>query len=351
MKVSNETKIGALTAIAITTLILGFSFLKGKTIFSKPKYIYAVFENVNGLPASTAPVMMKGLQIGVTGEAIEQDENVTRIIVPIKLNKNVKIPVNSIAVITGNPLGLSASVIDIKGGDSTRLASMVAARKAQGKGMYLVPGDTIATNASLDILNEVTKQLNPVLFQVQNAVHSLDSVMRAIGRTFDPATKSNFQSILANVNRTTANLITSTASLNQLLNTQTGALAQSLNHVNAFTGNLEKNNDKITSVLDNLEKTTKKLSELKLDETLDGMNKSVGELQGLIKSFNNDKGTLGKLLNDPAMYQNINNLMFSINTLVDDLKVNPKRYISIFGRKDRSIKPLTRPLEQDSIPQ
>jgi phospholipid/cholesterol/gamma-HCH transport system substrate-binding protein len=335
LKVSNETKIGALTVIAITILILGFNFLKGRSLFSKPKQFYAVFDKINGLPASTATVMMKGLPIGVTGEAVESDESVSSIIVPIKLNKNVRIPANSVAVITGSALGISSSVLEIKPGNDTL--------------HFLKPGDHIATNASPDLLNEVTKQLNPVLFQVQNAVQSLDSVLKVIGRTFDPNTKSNFQGILANVNKTTASLIQSSASLQQLLNMQSGALAQSLNNVNSFTGNLAKNNDKINALLANLEKASKNVAELKLDETMSGLNKSITELNAVIKSFSNDKGTLGKLLNDPALYQQMNNLTFSINTLVDDLKVNPKRYLSLFGRKDKKIKALERPLN-DSVP-
>jgi phospholipid/cholesterol/gamma-HCH transport system substrate-binding protein len=335
LKVSNETKIGALTIIAITMLFLGFNFLKGKTLFSKPKYFYAVFDKINGLPANAAPVMMKGLQIGVTGEAIESDENISAIIVPIKLKKDVRIPANSVAVISGSPLGLSSSVVDIKPGDNMKA--------------FIKPGDTITTKASPDLLNEVTQQLNPVLYQVQKSVQSLDSVLRIVGSTFDPNTKSNMQGILANVNRTTANLIASSASLQQLLNTQSGALAQSLNNVSNFTGNLAKNNEKINGLLSNLEKASKNVAGLKLDETMGGLNQSITELNKVIKTFGNDKGTLGKLLNDPALYQQLNNLTFSINTLVDDLKVNPKRYISLLGRKDRKIKPLERPLN-DTVP-
>jgi phospholipid/cholesterol/gamma-HCH transport system substrate-binding protein len=335
LKVSNETKIGALTAIAITILILGFNFLKGKTLFSTPKKIYAVYESTMGLP-NTAPVYYKGLQIGVTGDKHELDKFASRIVVPITLNKDILIPRNSVAIISGSPLGISSSVIDIKPGDDTL--------------HFIKVGDTVMTNAPSDLLNQVTKQLNPVLYQVENAVHSLDSVLRIIGNTFDANAKNNVQGILANINKTTAGLITSSASLQQLLNTQSGALAQSLNNVNSFTGNLAKNNEKINGVLSNLEKASGKIANLELDETMKGLNKSINELQGVIAKFGNEEGTLGKLIKDPSIYNRLNNLTFSINTLVDDLKVHPKRYISLFGRKDKKIKPLDRPLN-DSVPQ
>lgn len=342
MKISNETKVGALTAIAITILVLGYNFLKGKNLFNKPKVVYAIYDNVDGLPNSS-PVMYKGIQIGKTGNNEANDQYATKIIVSITLNKDILIPKNSIAIIKGSPIGLGTTVIDIKPGNDYST--------------FLKPGDTIRTNAPSDLLDQVSRQLDPVLFEVKSAVHSLDSVLKVIGNTFDPSTKSNFQGILANVNKTTSHLIATSISLETLLNTQTGALAKSLknvegitNSLTSFTDNLTKNNGKITSTLANMDKTSANLANLKLEETLGNVNKTVVELKNMIGKFNNDKGTLGLLLKDPDLYNSMNSLTFSLNTLIDDLKVNPKRYISIFGRKDKKIEPLKRPLS-DTIPQ
>jgi phospholipid/cholesterol/gamma-HCH transport system substrate-binding protein len=330
LRISNETKVGALTAIAITILVLGYNFLRGKNLFSKPKNIYAVYDNTMGLPNIAAPVFYKGLQIGVTGEKFELDERASKIVVPITLSKKILIPKNSVAIISGSALGISSSVIEIKpGNDYTK---------------FIEPGDTLLTNAPSDLLNEVTKQLNPVLYQVGNAVHSLDSVLRIIARTFDANAKNNVQAILANVQKTTAGLITSSASLQQLLNTQSGALAGSLNNINSFTGNLVKNNDKINGIVDNLGKATTKFSELNVELTLTKLNQSIDELKGVIAKLNNENGSLGLMMKDATLYNRINGLTKSMNTLVDDFKVNPKRYLSIFGRKDKKIKPLDQPL-------
>ncbi len=321
---------GVLTAIAITILVLGYNFLRGKNLFSKPNQVFAVYDNTMGLPNIAAPVFYKGLQIGTTGEKIELDERASKIVVPITLTKKIMIPKNSVAIISGSALGISSSVIEIKpGNDNSR---------------FIQPGDTLLTNAPSDLLNEVTKQLNPVLYQVGNAVHSLDSVLRIIANTFDANAKNNVQAILANVQRTTAGLIQSSASLQELLNTQTGALAGSLNNINSFTGNLAKNNDKINGIMSNIDKATTKFAELDAATTFNKLNQSIDELKAVIAKLNNDNGTLGKLIKDDALYNRINGLTQSMNTLVDDIKVNPKRYISLFGRKDKKIKPLDRPL-------
>jgi phospholipid/cholesterol/gamma-HCH transport system substrate-binding protein len=335
LKISNETKVGALTAVAITVLVLGYNALRGKNLFNKPNKVYALFDNTTGLPNS-APVYYKGLQIGTTGDKVEKDAMVSQILVPITLTKDILLPRNSIAIISGSPLGISTSVIDIKPGDDLT--------------HFIKPGDTLITNASKDILNEVTKQLNPVLFEVKNAVHSLDSVLKVIGNTFDPNTKSNFQGILSNVNKTTGNLIASSASLQSLLSSQSGTLAKSFNNVAAFTDNLTKQNEKINSTLANLQKASTNVANLKLDEPITNLNKTITVLQEVIGKFNNDKGTLGLLMKDPDLYNQLHSLTFSLNTLVDDLKVNPKRYISIFGRKDKKIKPLTKPLSDTLTP-
>jgi len=96
MKISNETKVGALTAIAITLLILGFNFLKGKSLFDKTTQIYAVFPTVEGLTPSN-PVTVNGLQVGTVSKLVEKDQNVTGVVVVMNLTKDIHIPKNSIA--------------------------------------------------------------------------------------------------------------------------------------------------------------------------------------------------------------------------------------------------------------
>jgi phospholipid/cholesterol/gamma-HCH transport system substrate-binding protein len=316
MKISNETKIGALTAIAITIMILGFNFLKGKSLFGKSHNLFAKYTNVQGL-ASSNPVMINGLQVG-TVYSITTDKNMKEILVNMNLTKDVNIPVNSFAYIKNNPLGVTA--IEIKLGNASE---------------YLPKNDTIKTGTSAGILDEAAQEIRPVLTQVKNAVRSLDSVLQTVNSVVDPNAKNNIRGILENLNRTTAGLTVSSASLNELLNTQTGALAKSLNNVSAFTGNLANNNEKLTSVMTNLDKTTTNLSNLDLQKTLNTLDATVNDLKASMAKLNSTNGTAGMLLNDPKLYNNLAATANKINTLVDDIKTNPKRYISfsVFGKK------------------
>lgn len=318
MKISNETKIGALTAIAITLMVLGFNFLKGKTFFGKSHNLFAKYTNVQGL-ASSNPVMINGLQVG-TVYSISTDKNMKEILVNMTLTKDVNIPDNSIAYIKANPLGTTS--IEIRLGDAMT---------------YLPKNGTIKTGESAGIMEAAVQEIRPVLSQVKNAVHSLDSVLMNVNSVIDPNAKNNIRGILENLNKTTVGLVASSASLQTLLNTQTGDLAKSMSNVNSFTGNLAKNNDKLTAVMTNLDKTTTNLSNLDLEKTLNLLNGTIGDLKSTIGKLNTKEGTAGMLMNDTKLYNNLTATANKLNLLLDDLKTNPKRYISfsVFGKKSK----------------
>ncbi len=159
---------------------------------------------------------------------------------------------------------------------------------------------------------------------------SLDSLIRVVGGLFDPGVKNNFSSIIAN-------LAKSSASLQVLLNERTGSLAHSMIHLDSFTNNLANNNQRITGTLDNLEKTTGKLANAKIDETLQSVQGAMNSLKDAINKINSTNGTMGLLLNDKKLYLNLDNTVRSLNILLDDLRMHPKRYvnISVFGSKDK----------------
>ncbi len=317
MKISNETKIGVLAVLAITLLVLGFNFLKGKSLFAKSHTLYAKYTNVQGL-ANSNPVMINGLQVG-TVYSITTDKNMKQILVNMTLTKDVNIPLNSIATIKQNPLGITA--VEINLGDATE---------------YIPKNDTINTLPSTGIFNEVLSKVDPLFSQVTKAVSSIDSVLLSFNRILDPSAKNNIGATLENLNKTTANLIDASTSLNILLNTQTGTLAKTMGNLNSFTGNLANNNDKITSMVGNLDKTATTLSKLELDKTLATLNTTISELKTTIGKLNSTSGTAGMLLNDPKLYNNLTATSNKLNLLIDDLKTNPKRYISlsIFGKKN-----------------
>ena len=326
MKVSNETKVGAIAVVAVTFLILGFNFLKGKKLFSESKMLYGIYGNVQGL-ANSNPIMINGLQVGTVFK-ISTDKDMRRITVTLNITKDINLPKNSIAIIKPNPIGTTS--VEIKLGDALD---------------NLKNKDTIYTEANAGIFNDVLKKLDPVLYEVKRAVGSIDSLLVNMNGVIDPRAKNNIGATLENLNRVTASMVSTTASLNILLNTQTGALAKSLNNMNAITSNLANQNEKISNVVSNLDKATTKLAALDLQKTMNTFDATINDLKGLTAKFNDNKGSLGLMLNDPSLYKNLASTGNKLNLLLDDIRSNPKRYVSIsvFGKK-QTIVPLAYPL-------
>lgn len=331
MTVSNETKVGALTAVAITLLILSFNFLKGKTLLKTGNYLYAKYTDTKGVKISN-PVYVNGFQVGAVADIENADPTLKSLIVAIKLTDAYDIPANSVAVINENPLGTPS--IEIKLGNSQS---------------FLQQGDTLQTAESKGLLSGVMDKLGPVTEQLEKTIETLDVVLKNINSVFDPQTKNNLQAVIANVNKTTESLVISSASLQQMLNQQTGAIAQSMNNVNKFTKNLSDNNEKVSQTLTNVTKTSENFAKADLAGSVDQLKAAIGNLNKLVEKVNSTDGSLGKLINDKTLYNNLNNTIKSANILVDDLRVHPKRYvnISVFGKKDKT-GPLMAPLA-DSV--
>jgi len=320
MKISNETKVGVLAAIAITLLILGFNFLKGKNLLERKDTIYAVFPRVEALGPSD-PIKINGLQVGLVAELEEKDANLSGVIVSLNITKKINIPVNSYAIINANPLG--SSTLNIVLGTSTS---------------YVKEGDTLATHSGSGILEDLKSSLSPTVDRVNGTLKSLDSLVEQVGVVLDPKTKANLQNVIAN-------LATASGSLTSLLNAQNGALAASLNNMSAFTGNLKKNNDSINRIIGNVELMTKKFAALDLEKTLTKLEAAVDNLNITLNKVNKGDGSLGLLMNDPKLYNNLNATTNSLNILLQDVRLHPKRYVnvSVFGKKDKS-GPLMEPL-------
>ena len=331
MKISNETKIGVLTVVGIALLVVGFNFLKGKNLFKKDKYFYAVYQDVQGLTKSN-PVIVNGLQIGRI-ESLDGGKDMKRILVTVNLFKDVNIPANSLAVINPNLLGSPSLEIQLGGAKN-----------------YLKNGDTLLTTLSGGAFDEALKLINPVLYEVRNAVKSLDSVLHIVTNVFDPGTKNNIRGIVANLNTVTASFAISAASLEQMMDVQNGALAKSLDNVNSFTAGLNANRGKMDSILENAREASQKFAAIDLKSTLDTLNIAVNNFKDGSAKINSKEGSLGLLLNDKTLYNNLEATSNKLNILLDDIRVHPKRYvgISIFGKKDKG-NYITAPLIDDTL--
>ena len=325
MKISNETKVGALAVVALALLITGFNFLKGKNVFSHSANIYAVFTDLGPLEKSNQ-VKINGLPVGTVYTLAPKDKDVSGIVVTINLTKDVNIPKNSVAYITSTLVG--TATITIEKGDAKE---------------YMHEGDTIATRIENGILGDVKNQLSPTLIKIKEVIDSLKVALGGINRILDPNTKGNISQILMN-------LKDASNSLKSLVSSKNGPLSETLSNASSVTGNLKKNNDSITALINNANSLAKKFNSLPLSQTLDSVKTALSELKQTLTKVNSTNGTIGALMNDKAIYNKLSSTIASAELLLDDIRVHPKRYvnISVFGKKDKS-GPLNSPTVKDSL--
>lgn len=307
MKVSNETKVGALAAISITLLILGFNLLKGKSLFNHNKTIYAMYANVDGLAQANA-VQVNGLTVGNVSGLEVMDKNVGQILVKISIKKDINIPKNSVAsIINEDLLGTKAVRIDF--GDATE---------------YLQNGDTIHSSLEGSLVDKLVSSLQPATVKLQSTLVELDSVLADLHIALGPTTRNNLQQAIVGFN----------TSMQQLSKTSVKA-DRLVSNLDSISGNLADNSDNINQILGNMRKTSASLAGAGLDTTLAHMGEAVASLNQILAKVNQSDGSLGLLVNDKKLYETLQATTVTLDRLLEDLRLNPKRYVhfSLFGKK------------------
>ena len=294
---TKEVKI-ALTAIAgIVVLFYGMQFLKGLNLFSSEAAYYVAFDDVSGLSASS-PVYANGYRVGVV-KSLNYDYNPQgKIIAELDLNKNMRVPRGSHAELASDLLG-NIKINLILGEDPLNIISL---------------GDTISGDQEKGVMSKVGDMI-PV---VEKMLPKLDSIMASLNTLLaDPALRNtlhNVEGMTGNLNATSAELKMLSASLNK----EVPALMAKTN-----------------GVLDNTQQLTGNLAAIDIAGMTAKVNETLANVQQMTDKLNSNEGTLGLLMRDPTLYQNLTSTVASADSLLTDLKARPKRYVhfSVFGRK------------------
>ena len=313
IKVSNEFKVGALAAIAITLLILGFNFLKGKNVFEKKSTNYAVFSKTEGLNISD-PIKINGLRVGSVEAMQEKDADLSGIIVSFHLTREINIPKDSYCKISSSPLGSGAILITL--GNSKE---------------FIKDGDTLKGIDTKSMMETVGETLNPTIQNVNRTISSLDSTINKIGNIFDDNANRNISLMISELSQTSSRL-------NAMLKPGAGSLAKTMENIEGITSNLEKSNDSITTLINNITKVTNDLSKAQIDKSVASLTSAAENLNEILITIKQGKGTMGMIMNDKKLYENLNGTANSLNILLQDFRLHPKRYVqfSVFGKKDKS---------------
>ena len=294
-----EIQIALVAIVGIVIMYFGLQFLKGLTVFSSDRNYYVKFKDISGLSASS-PIYANGYRVGVVEEIIYDYTNQDDIVAVVGLDNQMRLPKGSKAEIASDLLG------------NIKLELVLGPNPVD----LLEPGDTIYGGPQKGALAMVSDMVP----QIQAMLPKLDSILMNVNMLLsDPALKNslqNFEQITGNLNSTTNQLHAMASTLNQQLPSM----------VNNANGMLANAND-----------LTRNLNDLDLAGTMAKVNNTLQNVEQMTAKLNSNEGTLGLLMRDPELYNNLNATMMHADSLMIDLKAHPKRYVhfSVFGKKDK----------------
>lgn len=296
---TKEVKIALVAIAGVVVLFFGMNFLKGLNIFSSEDNYYVQFSDITGL-SSSSPVYADGFKVGVVKEIIYDYTHTEGSKVLIGVDKQLRIPQGSSAEIVSDMLG------NVK-------VNLLLANNPREK---VAPGGLIK-----GMINDgAMGKLQDMVPAVEKMLPKLDSIMTSLNAILaDPAIRQS----LHNVQTITDNLTTSTAQLNTLMA--------------GLNKNVPGMMAKANNVLDNTETLTSNLAAVDVASTMRQVDQTIANVQQLTAKLNSKEGSLGLLMNDTQLYDNLNSTMRNADSLVIDLRQHPKRYVhfSVFGRKDK----------------
>jgi phospholipid/cholesterol/gamma-HCH transport system substrate-binding protein len=308
LKLSREIKAALLVLTSILIFIWGYSFLKGKDLFSSYVSYFVIYDNVEGLSASS-PITLNGLKIGkVNAITIGADGKLlveAQIKTDFPISKNSSLQIYEPGFIGGKQIALVPDYED------TRMAES---------------GDTLKSKVRLGMLAKVGDQLAPIQTKVEHTIESADSLL------------TNFNSLMTQKNK--ENISIAIEELTQTLRT----LNKATRTMNSMLTNNQQNIDGIMSELNkttsNFSKISESLAESDLKGTMQNIEQTMASLDKIMSEIDAGKGTAGKLIKDEQLYTNITKASKELELLLQDLRLNPTRYInvSVFGKKNKPYK-------------
>lgn len=318
MKITREIKVAVLVILSIVLFYWGFNFLKGKDLFNKTTTLHVIYDSVEGLTPSSV-VSIKGVPVGKV-DSYSFIEN-KKVLVVLSIASDYPISKSSVAELRGSsPLGGKEIVIIPNDSDKNLVTN----------GSYLLSANT------LGLTDKLAAQIGPVKDKVEVLLENANKLISNLNATLDATTQQKLKSAIASLEVTMAEFSQTSKSIN-------GLLAENKSKLNTTLSNFEKTSGSLNAMSNSLEKADIGATVKKLEATLTSVN-------AMMTNLEQGKGSMGKLLSDDAMYTNLTKTSKELELLLQDLRLNPTRYVnvSVFGKKN---KPYVAPSNETIIEQ
>ena len=309
MKLSREIKTTFLVIGGVLLFVFGFSFLKGKSFFEKDKIIYTVYDEVEGL-VEGAKVTINGLVIGKIMK-IDFLPNTTRILITMSVRSELDFSPQSEAIL------YEAGLI---GGKAIQIDPVFDSKS------IVKSGDTLVSALKPGLTELINKQIEPLQLKIENMLTSADSLFIGVGNILNNDSQENLKSILKNLSLSTSKINDASISLVEILKKN--------------QSNIDNTFENFAETSDNLKTITDSISQANLAVAINKFTNTIESLDGIVATIESGNGTMGKLVKDETLYQNLSQASKELEDLLSDLKSHPKRYVhfSLFGKKDKEEK-------------
>jgi len=305
LKNKNEIKTGILVVIGIGLFVFGFSYLKSNDIFVGDRTFYAVYDDVEGVVNGT-PVTVNGFPVGsIQNISFFKNNN---LLVKFRVENNISFSINSIAQIYEAGLIGGKALAIIPANDNSRVA---------------VSKDTLKSSVAPGLTELVNDKLTPLQENIEAMILSANEVLGKVSLIFDDSTRTNLKTSVSDFTETIRDL------------KETSAMIKSVIKSNKL--NIDQTIDNVLDISTNFSKISKTINQSELDLIISNFKNSSDDLALILKKVNDGNGTISKLIENDTLFQNLNDASKSIDLLLEDIRLNPKRYIhfSIFGKKDK----------------
>ncbi len=304
MKLSREIKTGIIVIGGILLFILGFSYLKSTPLFDDSKVFYAEYKNVGGLQTGTQ-VSINGLSVGKVND-IQFKDDTGNLMVTFTVSSSFEFSNNSKAEL------YDTGIIGGKGIQIKPVFDGAPMAKS---------GDTLATNTRPGLTELVQQKLTPLQQKVEGAVSNADSLLMNVNDVLDDKTKNSLRQSIQGLTSVVESFQKSAGTLNELLDSNRRHIDSSLNNISTLTSNFAKLSDTLAAA--------------NLGATIKNLESTMKSLDALLGKMEKGEGTLGKLMKNEELYDNLTAASKELDLLLQDFRLNPKRYVnvSVFGKK------------------
>lgn len=315
MKFSKELKAGLIAVLAIVGFVILFQFMRGKSLFTTDNIFYAKYDNVEGLEPSSR-VSINGLKVGQIDQIIPQTMKNGKMFFVVKFTVNNDFEFSKKSTVEVFEPGIMSP-------KEMRINLAYGSPLAQD-------GDTLAGAVKLSMLNNIGSQVGPVKDQLQEALKRIDSLANSANKVLDERNRAEIRLLLTSLNRTVSGLEGTSRSANSLLTNNDPRLQRVLDNANVAVISANTAVDKYGRLAESID--TKRLN-----ATVANLDATVAKLNSVIAGVDRGEGSLGKVMKDEQLYNNLEETSRNLNELVLDIKTNPKRYLnfSVFGKNNK----------------